>query len=155
MHLPIYICRYISADIFLYWQIFLSIGRYRVYLPIQGPSADSRLISTIGTEFIGISIYRYRQIFLADIYIICTLGLDIPSWRWDFCNGVPTANFTQVGCLMQLAHLIVVSLILRPWKNFGLQECVNNILIVVLRLKLQWSVYFFKDCQLGNESFTI
>ena len=64
---------------FSYRQIFLSIGRYRVYLPIQGPSADSRLISTIGTEFIGISIYRYRQIFLADIYIICTLGLDIPS----------------------------------------------------------------------------
>ena len=26
---------------FSYWQIFLSIGRYRVYLPIQGLSADS------------------------------------------------------------------------------------------------------------------
>ena len=52
---------------FLYRQIFLSIGRYRVYLPIQGLSADSQLISAIrlriqhsASVFIGIGIYLYR-----------------------------------------------------------------------------------------------
>ena len=44
----------ISADIFLYRQIFLSIGRYRVYLPIQGLSADNRLISVSVSVNIGI-----------------------------------------------------------------------------------------------------
>ena len=56
----------------IYRQIFLSISRYRVDLPIQGLYADSRL-SAIGTEFIGIGIYQYRQILSVDIYIVCTL----------------------------------------------------------------------------------
>ena len=52
----------ISADICLYRQIFLSIGRYRVYLPIQGLSADNRLISVSVSVNIGIGRY-YQQIW--------------------------------------------------------------------------------------------
>ena len=48
----------------LYRQIFLSIGRYRVYLPIQGLSADSRLLSVLVSVNIGIGRY-YRQIFIS------------------------------------------------------------------------------------------
>ena len=47
---------------FLYRQIFLPIGRYTLYLPIQGLSADSRLLSV--SVNIGIGRY-YRQIFIS------------------------------------------------------------------------------------------
>ena len=56
------------SHLFLYWQIFLSISRYRLYLPIQDLSADSRLISV--SVNIGISRY-YRQIFISFALYTC------------------------------------------------------------------------------------